>query len=192
VRVTEPDSIALTYTPTLDEWEHRAEAWSRATGATRRRLVWGWSCIVLAGLSLGLLVLRLMDGVLDFAGLMILVLCAGYGFGLLTDVAGRWARRRHMRQSPGALLPSSAIVRPDGVFMGTAISSVTLTWDFWKSVLVLEDCLILATDTRWTANWAFLPRRGLQDPERWDDLVRRITCSVPVHPRSALLAQRAV
>jgi len=182
--VTEPATINLTYTPTLDEWEQRAQAWSRATGATRRRKAWGWVIIVLAGIGFGLALPALFDNVLEVGNLFVGVLLATYGIAMLTDVVGRWARRRQMRRSPSALLPSSAVVGADGVFLGTALASSNVDWGFWKSVLVSDDCLILATSDRWTANWAFLPRRGLQDPDQWDELVRLVTAHVPVHPSS--------
>jgi hypothetical protein len=190
--VPEPVSISLTYTPTLDEWERTAEAWARATGATRRRLVWGWIAIAVAGVALGLVLAGLTDDVLDVGSLVLAVVFTAYGITLLTDVAGRWLRRRQMSRVPHALLPSSAIAREDDLFLGTAISSSTVAWDFWRSLLVLEDRLVLATDVRSTANWVYLPRRGLHDPDQWTALVRLVSAHVPTHPRSPLPEQRAV
>jgi hypothetical protein len=184
--VTESDSIALTFTPTLEEWERSAEGWARANGGRRSRLLWGWVLVALAGLGLGLVVAGLRDGGIDVAGVAIAVICGAVGIVNLTDAAGRWLRRRQMRLVPHALLPTSAIARADGLFLGTALSSSTVTWDFWKSLLVLEDRLVLATDIRPTANWTYLPRHGLHEPDQWDDLVDLAAAHVSLHPKSPL------
>jgi len=67
--------------------------------------------------------------------------------------------------------------------MGTALSSSTVTWDFWTSVLALEDRLVLTTDTRSTANWSNLPRRGFSTP-------RSGTTSSPLQRRTCRCTRR--
>ena len=186
--MTEPDAISLTYTPTLDDWEATISAWQDASGARRRQAVTGWILVVLSGLSLGLNVLTASGNGEPLSPLALAapLVLAALGVLVLVDGPGRWARARFFSRNPSTMLPTSEIASQDSLFVGTALTSGSTQWDYWATYLLLEDRILLATGERTTAAWVNLPRRGLHDPSRWDELVALVDSRVTRHPRSPL------
>jgi hypothetical protein len=184
--VTEPDAISLTYTPTLDDWERTLAVWQAASGARRRQAVMGWIILSLSGLSLGLHLVTASEDAepLSPVGLIVPLVLAALGILVLVDAPGRWARQRFFTRNPATMLPTSATASSESLFVGTALTSGSSQWDYWATYLLLDDSIVLATGERTTAAWVLLPRRGLHDPSRWDDLVALVDSRVRLHPKS--------
>lgn len=168
--------FVLRCTPTVDDYEKVAAARRRATGAVWLDRVMGVVYAVV-GVVMVLGTAWSLDGApWLLVGLGILV----FGFATLTGRSGRWYRRLFTwRSNPGLFLPVEDTVDGQGIRSVSDGQVQETTWSHWTSVLELPGHLVVATSPRGNASVNVLTRRGLEEPERWDELVRFVRERVP-------------
>jgi hypothetical protein len=178
-------AITLTWTPTREDWERSVRVWRDVSGAARLRRIWGVVLILLGGswLAVGLRAIAAgQSGALPW--LLPPIVVTVLGIMNVTDLTGAFARARSLSKSPALLLPTSVTLTDADVFGGTALASQRFPWDFWAAVITLPDMLLLSTGVKVTETLLTLPRRGLLEPDQWDEMVTLVESNVPRHPRS--------
>lgn len=162
-------SFVLRLTPTVEDYEAVLAARRRAT-----RAVWLDRGMGVVYLVLGLVML--LGTAWDLGGAPWLLLGAVLlvlGFGFLTGRTGRWYRRLFTwRSNPGMFVPVEETVDDDGISTVSDDRVQQFAWSHWTSVLELPEHVVVATSPRGNASINVLARRGLEEPERWDELVR--------------------
>lgn len=161
--------FVLRFTPTIDDYERVAAARRRATGA-----VWLDRLMGVVYLVLGLVVVLGTEWTVGGIPFLLLgVVLLVFGFGFATGRASRWYRRLFTwRSNPSLFLPAEDVVDAIGIRSVSDGQVQESTWSHWTSVLELPEHLVVATSPRGNASFNVLTRRGLVEPERWDELVR--------------------
>ncbi len=166
----------LAYTPTIEDYERL----HRLRQGPRR--VWLLRLTPPFAIAVGLIALATGDPAIG----VVLIACGvvlAFGAALLW-----WLRtRRIFEANPTALTPLHEVVDEQGmtVTTDTGLSS-TVPWAHWGVALLTSDRIVLLASDSPLASGGWLPRRGLAEPHRWNELVLFVAARVPVHPRSPI------
>ena len=172
--MTDAGAFLLAYMPTVADFEqlHQLRQGSRR--------VWLLRLTPPAAVVVGLIALATGDVAMG----AVLVSC-GVALGVCAVLLWWLRTRRVFRANPAALAPLEEVVDERRVTVTTKPgASSTVPWGLWGVLHVTSDLIVLlASDSR-LASGAFLPRRGLLEPQRWNELVCFVAARVPLHPRS--------
>jgi hypothetical protein len=161
--------FVLRSTATVDDLEKIVRARRRATGA-----VWLDRLSGVVYLALGLLMVSgTLWGDTGAVGVVLGVAVLVLSVAFLSGLWGRWYRRAFTwRSNPALFRPTEDTVDASGIRSVSDGQVQEFAWSHWTSVLELPEHLVVATSPRGNATVNVLTRRGLDDPQRWDELVR--------------------
>ncbi len=171
------EEFTFAHTPTVADSDR---LWALQQG---RRRIWFFRLVPTLGLLVGVAALASGDAVI---ATFLLVLDAVVVLLLLF----MWLLRKRLywKSNPSALAPVTVAVSETEVRMTQAGREGSYPWSTWGSCLVATDALVLRyTPSRLSAGVVLLPRRGLVQPERWDELTAFVALRVPVHASSPVM-----